>query len=372
MKRTLALLTALMLLPVLGGCGGETKPESESSKEEEKVASYVTVGNTYYRVEEGQLYFNGRWFDKELNGQTVKASTNNGAEIYFLASGTESVTLLCPNNGNVENCTPIFAYCLDGADFSLTRITVSDDKITVPLPDKNTHLVRLITESRNAGGDKWNNACGYAVSGVEANGGTVTAVKPMNRTIAFYGDSITEGDFVFGLNWNNDSSGTYTYAWQTAKELGAVPYICGYGSSGVMQDGFFKDALTASDYMTKGVADAGAEDPAVVVINHGANDQNYADADVTAKYRALVLHLHEKYPNAVIVAFEPFGHFKKSAIEAAVEGLDYAHFVSTEGLRLTFTDGLHPNQAGAEKAGKFLAEAIRGLVGDEAFLFKAE
>ena len=370
MKKTVSFLVAALMLPVLSGCGGT--PEPTTSKEEGPVYQYVTLGSTVFRIEEGTpLYFNGRWFDKEIGGETVKASTNNGAEVYFLVSGTESVTLRCPNNGNMENTTPVLAYCIDGSDFAPVRVSVEDDKAVIPLPDTNNHIVRVVTESRNAGGDKWNTGCGYAIAGVDAGSGTTTGLKPMNKTIAFYGDSITEGDFVLNLNWNLGSSGTYTYAWQAAKELHAVPYVCGYGSSGVMQDGFFKDALTAAQYMTNGVPDPGAEDPAVIVINHGANDQNYSDADVTAKYRAFVEFLHERHPNAVIVAFEAFGHFKKNAVEKAVEGLSYAHFVTTEGLKLSFTDGLHPNQAGAEKAGKYLAEKITELVGEDFFLYQA-
>lgn len=369
-KRILALITAAMTLFVTG-CDGQTSPSqtgNSTPSEPEKEYSYVQLGDVRYRIEEGtDLYFNGRWFDKEIDGVTVKASTNNGAEIYFMVSGTESVTLHCPNNGNMENTTPILAYCIDGATFDPVRVTVENDQVIIPLPDNGHHIVRVITESRNAGGDKWNTGCGYAVSSVDAGEGTVVGVKPMNKTIAFYGDSITEGDFVYNLDWNKGSSATYTYAWQTAVNLGAVPYTCGYGSSGVMQDGFFKDALTAVDWMTNSVSDPGAEDPAVIVINHGANDQNYADADVTVNYKKLIERLHEKHPNAVIVAVAPFGQFKVPAIQAAVADYDYAHFVSTKGWPMAYTDGLHPNVQGAKNAGKKLAEAITAIVGEDYF-----
>ncbi len=368
-KRMSALLTALLTLS-LTGCVTAPAPSSSQavSSEETKEYAYVRLGDVRYRIEEGtSLYFNGRWFDKDIGGQTVKASTNNGAEVYFMTSGTDSVTLLCPDNGNMENTTPILAVCIDGATWALTRVTVENNAAVIPLPDKGAHIVRVVNESRNAGGDKWNTGCGYAVAGIDAGDGTCVGVKPMSKTIAFYGDSITEGDFVYNFDWNKGSSGTYTYAWQTAMQLNAVPYICGYGSSGVMQDGFFKDALTAVDFMTNGVTDPGPDSPAAIVINHGANDQKYTDAEVTAGYKKLIERLHQKHPDAVIFAVAPFGQYKVPAIQAAVEGYDYVHFISTAGWPLSYTDGLHPNEQGAKVAGERLAAAITDIVGEDFF-----
>ena len=370
LKRILSLLTAMTLFTV-GGCAPATGNDTSSTASEEPQPVYYTTadGNTY-RLEEGtQMYFNGRWFDKELNGQTVKATTNNGAELYFAVEGTDTVILSCPDNGNVENCTPIFAYCIDGGSTSLTRVTVKDDKLTITLPDTNLHLVRVITESLNAGVKKWDKANGYAVAGIDAGNGKVTGIKPMNKSIAIYGDSITEGDFVYGLNWNNDSSGTYTYAWQAARELSAVPYICGYGSSGITGDGFFKKAIIAVDNMSNGIPDPGAEDPAVIVINHAANDANAANDVFSQGYRELINRLHEKHPNAVIFAVAGFRQDHAQQIEEVANEYDFVHFVATKDWRLSYTDGLHPNVEGAKKGGRLLAEEIKKVVGEDYFKF---
>lgn len=369
LKRMISLITAGTLFAVSGCSAGTTQSEAPS----EPQYSYIsTVDGNIYRIEEGtQMYFNGRWFDKNLNGTTVKATTNNGAEIYFVAEGTTAVTLFCPDNGNVENTTPILAYCIDGGSEYLTRLTVTDDKITIPLPDTNAHVVRVITESLNAGVKKWDLANGYAISGIDAGSGKVTGLKPMNRSIAIYGDSITEGDFVYGFNWNNDSSGTYTYAWQAARELSAVPYICGYGSSGITSDGFFKKAIVAVDNMSNGIPDPGAENPAVIVINHAANDHSASvDAFVTG-YRQLINRLHEKHPDAIIFAVAGFRQDKTAQVEQVANEFDFVHFVPTKDWPLTYTDGLHPNVEGAKTGGKLLADAIKAVVGEDYFKFEA-
>lgn len=369
-KRMLSLLTAGTLFAV-SGCSASTGEPASNVSEEPQYSYFSTVDGNIYRLEEGtQLYFNGRWFDKTLNGQTVKATTNNGAEIYFAAEGTDSVTLFCPDNGNVENTTPIFAYCIDGDSANLTRITVTEDKITIPLPDKNFHIVRVITESLNAGVKKWDLANGYAVSGVDAGEGKVTGLKPMNRSIAIYGDSITEGDFVYGFNWNNDSSGTYTYAWQAARELSAVPYICGYGSSGITSDGFFKKAIVAVDNMSNGISDPGAEDPAVIVINHAANDAGATNEAFSAGYRQLIDRLHEKHPDAIIFAVAGFRQDHTAQVEEVAGEYGFVHFVPTADWALSYTDGLHPNVEGAKKGGKLLADAIKAVVGEDYFKFQ--
>lgn len=372
LKRILSLLTAMTLFTV-GGCAPSSKENASSdvSSEEKQYVYYTTADGNTYRLEEGtQIYFNGRWYDKELNGQTVKATTNNGAELYFVVEGTDTVTLSCPDNGNVENTTPIFAYCIDGASTSLTRVTVKDDKLVLTLPDSGFHLVRVITESLNAGVKKWDLANGYAVAGIDAGEGKVTGVKPMNRSIAIYGDSITEGDFVYGLNWNNDSSGTYTYAWQAARELSAVPYICGYGSSGITQGGFFQKAIVAVDNMSNGIPDPGAEDPAVIVINHAANDANAANDVFSQGYRELINRLHEKHPDAIIFAVAGFRQDHAQQIEEVAAEYDFVHFVPTKDWRLSYTDGLHPNVEGAKKGGKLLADAIKAVVGEDYFKYQ--
>lgn len=372
LKRILSLLTAMTLF-IVGGCTPATNGSTSSETVSEKQYTYYSTGDgNVYRLEEGtEMYFNGRWFDKELNGQTVKATTNNGAELYFAVEGTDTVTIHCPDNGNVENTTPIFAYCIDGGSQNLTRVTVKDDKLTITLPDTNFHLVRVITESLNAGVKKWDLANGYAVAGIDAGVGKVTGIKPMNKSIAIYGDSITEGDFVFGLNWNNDSSGTYTYAWQAARELSAVPYICGYGSSGITGDGFFKKAIIAVDNMSNGIPDPGAEDPAVIVINHAANDRNASNEVFSQGYRELINRLHEKHPNAVIFALAGFRQDHAQQIEEVANEYNFVHFVPSKDWKLSYTDGLHPNVEGAKKAGKNLADAIKAVVGEDYFKYQA-
>ncbi len=371
LKRIISLLTAMMFFATCG-CAASTDSTSSDVSQEPQYTYHTTPDGNTYRVEEGtQMYFNGRWYDKALNGTTVKATTNNGAEIYFAAEGTTSVTMFCPDNGNVENTTPIFGYCIDGNSQNITRVTVTEDKIVIPLPDTGFHIVRVITESLNAGVKKWDLGNGYAVSGIDAGGGKVVGLKPMNRSIAIYGDSITEGDFVYGFNWNNDSSGTHTYAWQTARELSAVPYICGYGSSGITSDGFFKKAIVAVDNMTNGVVDNGPEDPAVIVINHAANDRDASvDAFVTG-YRQLIDRLHEKHPDAVIFAVAGFRQDKTAQVEQVANEYDFVHFVPTADWALSYTDGLHPNAEGAIKGGQLLSAAIKAVVGEDYFKYKA-
>lgn len=366
-----------------GGCGGtEERPAggvnvsaggiclpgnvAPDCSGRERKQEYIRSGDgmVFEPCPGSSLFLSGRWFEKDVGGARCAVTTNTGSEIYFRVSGTESVSLLFARNtaGNI----PLISYCADGDISRMPRLPA--DAAVIPLPDCGEHVVRVVIDAMDPGEKKWDEAAGAAVMGADAGKGRVEGLRPLNGVIAFYGDSITEGDFCFGLEWTVSSySAVHTYAWQAAARLRALPYVCGYGSSGITAGGFFRRAIEAVDSMSSGYADPGPADPRVVVTNYGANDRDASDGEFLDGYRALLDRLHAKHPRALILALAPFCQVHAAQVRQAAEERGYARFADTSSWDLSYTDGLHPTPEGAEKAGALLAEEIARAVGNGDF-----
>ena len=82
-------------------------------------------------------------------------------------------------------------------------------------------------------------------------GGSIVGIRPTEKVIFFYGDSITEGVRALGMSANSDgNSATNAYSWQCAETLGVTPYLIGYGASGIIMPGSFNTMLNAIDPVT--------------------------------------------------------------------------------------------------------------------------
>ena len=91
------------------------------------------------------------------------------------------------------------------------------------------------------GEGKWDKEKGFALRDIiPAEGGVICGIRPTEKTIFFYGDSITEGIRALNMSASSDgNSATNSYAWQCSEALGVTPYLIGYGATGILSAGSF-------------------------------------------------------------------------------------------------------------------------------------
>ena len=376
-KRIFSLLFAVSVA-VFAGCApipttpssssstgiGIGSPSADSVLSAEREAYLASVSyRRFVLTGESEPHYIGRWFEKEIGGAPHRVTLTDGAYLCFLIEGASyfDVNFTVITTGE----EPYFAYSVDGEAPVRRRIT--DGR--VELPDTGRHTVRIIADGMTEGEGKWKQEKGFALRSVTPSaGGAVFGIRPTEKTVFFYGDSITEG--IRALNMSASSKGnsaTNSYAWQCAEALGVTPYLIGYGATGILSQGSFHTMRNAIDYFSEGRPADGMVIPDIIVVNHGTNDGNY-DAETFRKALAETLaHLRKKYPEAPIVYLIPFCGAHADTIASVVEGMENAFTVRTDGWDIPCTDSLHPNAAGAKKAGGLLADALRERFGDDYF-----
>jgi len=341
----------------------ETLSVSEKEKNENEAFLDTVSYLDYSLTGEEAPYFLGRWFEKKIGGVKHNVTLTDGSAFYFLIDGAESFDVHFTVITAKE--VPYFAYSVDGAEPIRQRITQSK----VVLPDSGKHTVRIIADGMTESEGKWQEERGFALkSVVPSEGGKLFGIRPENKVIFYYGDSITEGVRALNMSATGEgNSAVNAYPWFCSETLGAVTYSVGYGASGVTVPGSFSTFANAVDYLSCGrTVDDGAV-PDVIVVNHGTNDRNASEDTFKAELTAALLRLREKYPDAPIVYMIPFVQSHAQSIEEVVRGFANAYVVRTDEWELTFTDIYHPDPAGARTAGENLAAELRRIFGEDFF-----
>ena len=342
-------------------------PEEQLAADRQAYLDTITY-RSFVLTGEDQPYYMGRWFDKEIEGENHKVTLTDGAHLYFLIENAASFDVTFTVITKTEE--PYFAYSIDGGEMIRQHIT----QPTVTLPDTGRHTVRIVADAMTKGEGKWDRERGFALKSVTpSEGGSIVGIKPQEKVIFFYGDSITEGIRALNMNATSDgNSATNAYSWQCADALGVTPYLVGYGASGMIMEGSFNTMLNAIDYLSK---DRPVEDgvtPDVIVINHGTNDGGQSRKKFEEAMVATITRLQEKYPGTPIVYLIPFNQAHARVIPGVVEDFDNTYVVETKDWSITYTDGVHPDAAGAKAAGEQLAAALVEIFGEDFFAQNAE
>ena len=342
-------------------------PEEQVAADRQAYLDTVTYRDFVLTGEEEPFYM-GRWFDKDIEGTPHKVTLTDGAHLYFLIENAASfdVTFTVITTGE----EPYFAYSIDGAEPIRQHIT----EPTVTLPDNGRHTIRIIADGMTEGEGKWDQEKGFAVKSVTpAEGGSIIGIRPTEKVIFFYGDSITEGIRALNMNATSDgNSATNAYSWQCAETLGVTPYLIGYGATGILMTGSFHTMQNAIDYLSDGRPVDHSVTPDVIVVNHGTNDGGQNRKTFEEALTATLSHLRKTYPDTPIVYLIPFNQAHARVIASAVEPMDNAYVVETKGWKISYTDGIHPDAAGAKYAGERLAAELKAIFGEDYFTEKTE
>lgn len=321
---------------------------------------------------DGEYTFIGRWFDKDISGTTRKCANADGSSILFKVTGTSSINIgLYPITTPVN--TPYYAYSIDGSDF--VRKKISDTTIT--LPDDGEHIVWIVVDGMGENdptpGGKWYGSIGVYFVGV--TNGVKKALAYTNKQILFVGDSIVEGINTLGDGATADSNSAINgFAFKTARQLNAIPLMCGYGGTAVLGNSSFHKPIEAIDYNMNGVP-VNEQYPDIVVIEHGYNDGTlvsngtYTTNDFVAEYNKLIDRIKVKYAGVPIVCMIPFKQSLASEIRECANNRSYCYVVETDGWGVTYTDSAHPDQAGSAIAANKLADSLSTIFGTAYFCY---
>lgn len=297
----------------------------------------------------------GRWFEKEIDGQKAWVALNDGAMIYFKVEGTEALNVHFREITALE--TPYYAYIIDNGEPVRQLITES----RILLPDDKEHWVTVVVDGMTEFEDKWNGEIGVAFTGIDSGSGETEGFLPEKKRILFVGDSITEGVMALSSEANsNGNSATHSFPWYTAKQLDAEPYFMGYGGIGIVMAGSFAPCADMLDHLSAARPVSKEEMPAcdLAVINIGTNDHEAEPEVFIEGYKEVLQKLHEIYPHIKIFCMIPFTQLHSEDIKAVAGEFPWCEVVETAGWDITYTDGVHPDAAGAEQVGKRLAELI--------------
>ena len=324
-----------------------------------------TIEYPAFSLCDGKYKTFGRWFKKTVNGAECDVTTTTGSQIFFLTNGATTFTVDFKDETQCKSAKPYFAVSIDGGE--PTRCPITENTIT--LPDASRHAVWLFMDGLYEREDKWNGEVGFAVAGISVNAGTMRAIEPTNDIVFYYGDSITEGVNALGTTTDGASnSATGSYAYFSARELSAIPYYIGYGESGLVRPGSFKEMKTAIEYLSANKTVDLSVVPSYIVINHGYNDA-YSNSTVPAitseefsSALAETLELLNKvYPDTEIFYIIPINGSYRKEIYAAEEKYKNLSVIETKDLSITKHDGIHPDKESAERMGKAAAEAVRKI-----------
>ena len=337
-------------------------PEEQLAADRQAYLDTVTYRHFVLTGEE-QPFYMGRWFNKEIEGATHKVTLTDGAHLYFLIENAASFDVTFTVITKTEE--PYFAYSIDGGEPVRQHIT----EPTVTLPDNGRHTIRIIAGAMTEGEGKWDRERGFALKSITpAEGGSIVGIKPTEKVIFFYGDSITEGIRALNMNATSDgNSATNAYSWQCAEALGVTPYLVGYGASGLIMTGSFSTMLNAIDYLSDGRPVEDGVTPDVIVINHGTNDGGQSRKKFEEALDSTITRLQEKYPDTPIVYLIPFNQAHARIISEKLKDTANIYVVETKDWSITYTDGVHPDAAGAKAAGEQLAAALVEIFGEDYF-----
>jgi len=325
-------------------------------------------------------FFFGRWFEKEISGIRHVCTVNQGAEFYTWIRGTSYLTALFTNISSSGN-SPVVSVSVDGGDFN--RVTISSS--TTPLTgvslasglSTDDHLVRIVVSGLQESDNKWVNEIGLAFGGfLVATGGAVIPIKPSNKVIEFFGDSITEGINVLGTGANPSvNCAEKAFPFIATDILNCSNVRVGFGGTGVTHGGSggMPKMLTTISLMTS-TRFENAQSPDILVVNHGTNDSGATSEDFTLDYTEAIDKLQRNFPCVPIFCMRPFNGSFEDEISDIVNSYDNKniYYVDTTDWGVTYSDGLHPDVIGGQVAGEKLAEFIYNELGKSFFIGQSQ
>ncbi len=297
----------------------------------------------------------GRWTIKNWVDGKVLYTTNLGSYFRCRVTNTITFSLTVANRHSTLGPSQVYAIRVDRGHWH--RFSAQPGKINCHLTLK-PHIIEVMAAGNTDLDDVWYGNQGFAIKGVTLDrAGRLTPAGP-RPSIDFIGDSITAGCWVNGRHAAIDYRPESNFAATCADLLNVDSVRIAYSAGGVLRPAtgnvpVAKEFLTRIDSQTKWQPN----NPRVVVVNLGVNDRHFTTATFATTYKQFIKQVIATFPNARVMMMVPFAQNFKSVITAI--GTHYQlPVITTAGWCRSYTDGLHPDQAGSINAGKQLAQKL--------------
>ncbi|MFC0626087.1 SGNH/GDSL hydrolase family protein [Kribbella deserti] len=320
-------------------------------------------GAVWVAAADERIRYVGSWGDYSTAKGNARATVNSGSRVVFRFTGRTLTG--CFDVSTISRPGQIWVS-VDGARPVLRTVDRTRVRLAPRRLGPGPHTVELTVKDVHEYANRWTPPLESAIilSGFElARGGQVVeGPAPSDVRMMFFGDSITQGVRALNLAMGPyGADGRMTFAALTARAFGADADQLGFGSQGVIRPGSggVPPAGETFGWNFHG-SEARREDPHVIVINLGTNDNRFGAEAFRPAYRTYLAQVREAYPEAWLFAMRPFGGYLADEIEAAAKEHDRTVYVdTTDWLEPTdFEDGTHPLVVGHVRAARRLTQVI--------------
>lgn len=299
----------------------------------------------------------GRWTVKKINNMPTLYTTNLGSYLRFKVSNAKKCQITVLPNQNSLSPSQVFAFRIDSGKWQ--RAQASLEKIDIPL-DSTLHTIEIMTAGNTDIDEVWQGNEGFAIKNIYLDNGEIMAA-PQRPVVNFIGDSITAGCWVVGNHPAADYRPETNYAGICADLLNVDSVRIAYSAGGVLRPAT-GGVPTADVFLGKIDAQTSwtPNHPDLNVINLGVNDRRFPLAQFTAAFDLFIQQVKLTFPHTPLAIMIPFSQTFASEIRK-IATKHACSIIETKTWHHSFTDGLHPDQAGAIAEGKMLAQALQPL-----------
>lgn len=296
----------------------------------------------------------GRWFIKGIKQETTLYTTNLGSRLRFTAKGSTKLTVNVLDNRNEFSPSQVYAWRIDNGQWHRELASQHHWQITCePAP----HLIEIITAGNSDLDRVWNGSEGFAITSIDVDQGELTSA-PQVPVIDFIGDSITAGCWVAGHHASFDYRPESNYVGMAVDLLHATDVRVAYSAGGVLRQAT-GGVPTAAQFLTKldVTTPWQVNNPDLVVINLGVNDRRFSIEQFNKSYDHFLSLVTTLFPSTPILLMIPFSQSFAESIRSLAAKY-HLPVIETGGWCSSYTDDLHPDQAGATESGKWLAQKL--------------
>ena len=300
----------------------------------------------------------GRWTVKKINNMPTLYTTNLGSYLRFKVSNAKKCQITVLPNQNSLSPSQVFAFRVDGGKWQ--RAQASLEKIDIPL-DSTLHTIEIMAAGNTDIDEVWQGNEGFAIKNIYLDSGKIMAA-PQRPVVNFIGDSITAGCWVVGNHPAADYRPETNYAGICADLLNVDSVRIAYSAGGVLRPAT-GGVPTADVFLGKIDAQTSwtPNHPELNVINLGVNDRRFPLAQFIAAFDLFIQQVKLTFPHTPLAIMIPFSQTFASEIRK-IATKHNCSIIETKTWSHSFTDGLHPDQAGAIAEGKMLAQALQPLL----------
>ena len=300
----------------------------------------------------------GRWTVKKINNMPTLYTTNLGSYLRFKVSDAKKCQITVLPNQNSLSPSQVFAFRVDGGKWQ--RAQASLEKIDIPL-DSTLHTIEIMAAGNTDIDEVWQGNEGFAIKNIYLDSGKIMAA-PQRPLVNFIGDSITAGCWVVGNHPAADYRPETNYAGICADLLNVDSVRIAYSAGGVLRPA--TGGVPTADVFLGKIDDQTLwtpNHPDLTVINLGVNDRRFPLAQFTAAFDLFIQQIKLTFPHTPLAIMIPFSQTFASEIRK-IATKHNCSIIETKTWSHSFTDGLHPDQAGAIAEGKMLAQALQPLL----------